>query len=228
MIQWPLIPEIEDGMPFSALHHNLYGEALNYLLGISHARYSLWRLHEQYGWWETGHTNWQTLWEGWLWYTGQPDLIYRAELYNEGAYTTTAQLQVYSGTWQDLGDAISAEGTDNSLRTGTIDVSGQGWADGRVRLRYRVRSSNSAGTPRHNTGGLAFWFLRGERYTCDNRPFRSTRARCRELESTTTSIEDSLSPRAANRSEAAKQATRPKTSGGSSSLKARRGRANRT
>jgi hypothetical protein len=36
----------------------------------------------------------------------------------------------------------------------------------------------------HNTGGLAFWFLRAERYERpDGMPFRSVRARRRELES---------------------------------------------
>jgi hypothetical protein len=36
----------------------------------------------------------------------------------------------------------------------------------------------------HNTGGLAFWFLRAERYEHHNgKPFRSVRGRCQELES---------------------------------------------
>jgi hypothetical protein len=37
---------------------------------------------------------------------------------------------------------------------------------------------------RHNTGGLAFWFIRAERYfRAEGMPFRSVRERCRELES---------------------------------------------
>jgi hypothetical protein len=36
----------------------------------------------------------------------------------------------------------------------------------------------------HNTGGLAFWFLRAERYQRpDGMPFRSVRERCHEIES---------------------------------------------
>jgi hypothetical protein len=36
----------------------------------------------------------------------------------------------------------------------------------------------------HNTGGLAFWFIRGERYQREEgMPFQSVRERCRELES---------------------------------------------
>jgi hypothetical protein len=41
------------------------------------------------------------------------------------------------------------------------------------------------GTPNHNTGGLAFWFLRAERYEPEHGViFPSVRKRCRELEST--------------------------------------------
>jgi len=37
----------------------------------------------------------------------------------------------------------------------------------------------------HNTGGLAFWFIRGERYVHkEGMPFRSVRERCQEFEST--------------------------------------------
>lgn len=36
----------------------------------------------------------------------------------------------------------------------------------------------------HNTGGLAFWFIRAERYSCTaGRPFLSVKERCREFES---------------------------------------------
>ena len=39
-------------------------------------------------------------------------------------------------------------------------------------------------SPRHNTGGLAFWFVRGERYErADGMPYRSVRDRCEALES---------------------------------------------
>lgn len=39
-------------------------------------------------------------------------------------------------------------------------------------------------SPQHNSGGLAFWFVRGERYVrADGMPYRSVRDRCEELES---------------------------------------------
>ncbi len=42
--------------------------------------------------------------------------------------------------------------------------------------------------PAHNTGGLAFWFLRAERYELnEGMPFQSVRARCEELEVNTSS-----------------------------------------
>jgi len=38
-------------------------------------------------------------------------------------------------------------------------------------------------SPVHNTGGLAFWFLRGERYQlAEGMPYRSVKDRCNELE----------------------------------------------
>lgn len=38
-------------------------------------------------------------------------------------------------------------------------------------------------SPRHNTGGLAFWFIRGERYEREEgMPFRSVQERCNELD----------------------------------------------
>lgn len=155
MIAWPLIPTVENGMPFSGLHHSLYGEAVNYLLGVNHGREVFWRLHEQTSWWETGHTAWQTLWEGWLYYRGEsPILGYALELYNEAAYTTTAQLQWLDGeVWTDLGAPLTATGTSLGWKNGGIDISGLGW-DGLIRLRWRVRSSNAAGY-----AGLRMWFL---------------------------------------------------------------------
>jgi hypothetical protein len=46
-----------------------------------------------------------------------------------------------------------------------------------------VRASGAAQTPAHNTGGLAFWFVRAERYQrSEGMPFRTVRKRCQELE----------------------------------------------
>lgn len=48
-------------------------------------------------------------------------------------------------------------------------------------LGVRAARSNTS-TPRHNTGGLAFWFIRGERYEREvGMPFQSVRERCAGL-----------------------------------------------
>jgi hypothetical protein len=47
-----------------------------------------------------------------------------------------------------------------------------------------VRAAGVARTPAHNTGGLAFWFIRAERYErSEGMPFRTVKERCQELES---------------------------------------------
>ena len=46
-------------------------------------------------------------------------------------------------------------------------------------------------SPQHNTGGLAFWFLRAERYERDEgMPYRSVRERCGELDSSQSQASD--------------------------------------
>ncbi len=43
-------------------------------------------------------------------------------------------------------------------------------------------------SPHHNTGGLAFWFIRGERYELqDGMPYQSVRERCKAFETDTPS-----------------------------------------
>jgi len=60
----------------------------------------------------------------------------------------------------------------------------RGWQKTGRKGSLGVRASRAASTPAHNTGGLAFWFLRAERYELkDGMPFRSVRERCREFES---------------------------------------------
>jgi hypothetical protein len=60
----------------------------------------------------------------------------------------------------------------------------RGWQKTGRKGSLGVRNTAAAGRPRHNTGGLAFWFIRAERYKHpDHKQFASTRRRCRELES---------------------------------------------
>jgi hypothetical protein len=60
----------------------------------------------------------------------------------------------------------------------------RGWQKTGRKGSLGVRATGVARTPAHNTGGLAFWFVRAERYQrSDGMPFRSVRERCQELES---------------------------------------------
>jgi hypothetical protein len=59
-----------------------------------------------------------------------------------------------------------------------------GWQRTGKKGSLGVRAAKASQTPHHNTGGLAFWFIRAERYERkDGMPFRSVRERCVELES---------------------------------------------
>jgi hypothetical protein len=60
----------------------------------------------------------------------------------------------------------------------------RGWRKTGRKGSLGVRASRVARTPAHNTGGLAFWFIRAERYERnEGMPFRSVRERCHELQS---------------------------------------------
>lgn len=66
-----------------------------------------------------------------------------------------------------------------------IIMQGRGWKKTGRQGSLGVRAAKTdAPSPAHNTGGLAFWFLRGERYVLEvGMPYRSVKARCVELES---------------------------------------------
>lgn len=61
----------------------------------------------------------------------------------------------------------------------------RGWEKTGRKGSLGVRATKTAvRSPRHNTGGLSFWFVRGERYERpEGMPYRSVRERCDELES---------------------------------------------
>lgn len=60
----------------------------------------------------------------------------------------------------------------------------RGWQKTGRKGSLGVRASGAARTPAHNTGGLAFWFLRAERYELqEGMPYQSVRQRCSVLES---------------------------------------------
>jgi len=59
----------------------------------------------------------------------------------------------------------------------------RGWKKTGRKGSLGVRAESSANSPAHNTGGLAFWFVRTERYKlAKGMPYRSVSERCRELQ----------------------------------------------
>jgi hypothetical protein len=59
----------------------------------------------------------------------------------------------------------------------------RGWRTTGKKGSLGVRGGSGPEAPEHNTGGLALWFIRAERYQREGgMPFRSTRERCEELE----------------------------------------------
>ncbi len=59
----------------------------------------------------------------------------------------------------------------------------RGWRKTGRKGSLGVRTTNHGLAPHHNTGGLAFWFIRAERYKRDaGMPFRSVRERCQKPE----------------------------------------------
>jgi hypothetical protein len=61
----------------------------------------------------------------------------------------------------------------------------RGWQKTGRKGSLGVRAAADPQTPNHNTGGLAFWFIRAERYERnEGMRFRSVRERCQELHST--------------------------------------------
>jgi hypothetical protein len=65
----------------------------------------------------------------------------------------------------------------------------RGWLKMGKKGSLGVRAAKSdVPSPAHNTGGLAFWFLRGERYQREEgMPYRTVKDRCEELDSTSPS-----------------------------------------
>ena len=58
----------------------------------------------------------------------------------------------------------------------------RGWRKTGRKGSLGVRATKNRSAPKHNTGGLAFWFIRGERYElADGMPFRSVRERCQKF-----------------------------------------------
>lgn len=60
----------------------------------------------------------------------------------------------------------------------------RGWKKTGKKGSLGVRSSRMRGMTNHNVGGLAFWFIRAERYeNPQTKPYPSVRERCKRLES---------------------------------------------
>jgi hypothetical protein len=58
----------------------------------------------------------------------------------------------------------------------------RGWRKTGKKGSLGVRAAKAEETPAHNTGGLAFWIIRAERYERpEGMPFRTVRERCQEF-----------------------------------------------
>ena len=63
-----------------------------------------------------------------------------------------------------------------------IIMQARGWQKTGRKGSLGVRTTKNGLAPHHNTGGLAFWFIRAERYErAEGMPFISVRERCRKL-----------------------------------------------
>jgi hypothetical protein len=75
----------------------------------------------------------------------------------------------------------------------------RGWRKTGRKGSLGVRAGGIGGKPRHNTGGLAFWFIRAERYQrVEGMPFQSVRERCRELNTAVTQPPSGANPEQTN------------------------------
>jgi hypothetical protein len=58
----------------------------------------------------------------------------------------------------------------------------RGWKKTGRKGSMGVRAATATGQPSHNTGGLAFWFVRAERYELsEGMPYRTVAERCQEF-----------------------------------------------
>jgi hypothetical protein len=58
----------------------------------------------------------------------------------------------------------------------------RGWQKTGRKGSLGVRAGSNPSQPSHNTGGLAFWFIRAERYVlAEGMPYKSVRERCKKL-----------------------------------------------
>lgn len=100
------------------------------------------------------------------------------------------ELEALSAVNEFLGDAQVRRNTRFRQAIGVLVrmiMERRGWQKTGRKGSLGVRASGAEDTPAHNTGGLAFWFLRAERYErTDGMPFRSVRERCQEYDSRVT------------------------------------------
>jgi hypothetical protein len=63
-----------------------------------------------------------------------------------------------------------------------IIMEARGWQKTGRKGSLGVRAANDPSQPSHNAGGLAFWFIRAERYVlADGMPYKSVRERCMKV-----------------------------------------------
>lgn len=85
--------------------------------------------------------------------------------------------EVHSGRSKRLRQAVGA--------VVRLVMQRRGWRKTGRKGSLGVRAARAPQVPSHNTGGLALWFIRAERYELrKGMPFQSVKDRCRGLEST--------------------------------------------
>jgi hypothetical protein len=77
----------------------------------------------------------------------------------------------------------------------------RGWQKTGKKGSLGVRAATSPDMPSHNSGGMAFWFVRAERYKlAEGMPFRSVLERCHELQAGVPKLQAGVPKRTAAKS----------------------------
>ena len=91
----------------------------------------------------------------------------------------------------------------------------RGWQKTGRKGSLGVRAASTTQKPDHNTGGLAFWFIRAERYEREEgMPYRSVKALCAELDSgTSQNVADGSKRKNGTRRNKPKRQAKPRSTG---------------
>jgi len=95
------------------------------------------------------------------------------------------ELESHPGIDRSLADVHTQKSKRMRQAVGVVVrmiMQARGWRKTGRKGSLGVRTVNNGLTSNHNTGGLAFWFIRAERYDrAEGMPFQSVRERCQKL-----------------------------------------------